>query len=67
MQTNYKPVEVSSAIAFLSLIAALCIVGPLSTIWAVNTLFGTSIAFTFKNWAAVLTLWFFARNKITLN
>lgn len=59
--------ELSSAITFLLLLAALCIVGPLSTIWAVNTLFGTSIAFTFKNWAAVLTLWFFARNKITVN
>jgi flagellar biosynthesis component FlhA len=28
---------------------------PLITIWAINTLFGTSIAFSFVNWFA--TLW----------
>ena len=28
--------------------------GPLMTIWALNTAFGLSIAFTFKTWLAVL-------------
>ena len=29
---------------------------PLATIWALNTLFGLSIAFTLKTWAAALVL-----------
>mgnify|MGYP001020483051 CR=1 FL=1 len=38
-------------------IAVLCIVfGPLAGIWALNTLFGLTIAYTFKTWLAALVL-----------
>ena len=36
------------------LIIALVIFGPLVTIWALNTLFGLKIAFTFWTWLAML-------------
>jgi hypothetical protein len=37
----------------ISIILA-AIFGPLITIWAINSLFGTSIALSFANWFAVL-------------
>jgi len=38
-------------------IVVLCIVfGPLAVIWALNTLFGLTIAYTFKTWLAALML-----------
>lgn len=44
-------------IAFaLLLILGLIVVGPLITIWAVNTLFGLGIAYTFWTWLAVVWL-----------
>lgn len=38
------------------LIVFLIIAGPFMTIWALNTLFGLSIAYTFTTWLA--TVWF---------
>lgn len=43
---------VSFVLGFL----ALAILWPLVIIWAVNTLFGFGIAYTFINWLAVLVL-----------
>jgi hypothetical protein len=41
----------------LALIAiALIILGPLATIWALNTLFLLSIAYTFETWLATMIL-----------
>jgi len=34
------------------LIVAILVVTPLLTLWVLNTLFGLSIAYTFKTWAA---------------
>lgn len=38
------------------LVVAMIIGFPLVAIWAVNTLFGTTIAYTFTNWFAMLFL-----------
>jgi hypothetical protein len=35
---------------------ALIIIGPMFTIWSLNCLFGTEIAFNLKTWAAVIWL-----------
>lgn len=41
--------------AILALIVGLFIIGPILSIWAVNHLFGTTIAINFWNWVA--TAW----------
>lgn len=41
--------------ALTVLIVALIAIGPLITIWALNTLFGLEIAYSFFTWAA--TVW----------
>jgi uncharacterized membrane protein YphA (DoxX/SURF4 family) len=41
-------------IAAIVIVAAL--VTPLAAIWALNTLFGLAIAYTFKTWLAALVL-----------
>jgi hypothetical protein len=38
------------------IIICLCIFGPFLTIWAINTLFGLAIAYSFKTWLAALIL-----------
>lgn len=44
-------------ILWLALIIALIIIGPLATIWSLNTLFPVlDIAFTFETWCAALIL-----------
>lgn len=43
------------ALIFL-LIAGLMIVGPIATIWSLNTLFGLEISYSFKSWVAVAWL-----------
>ena len=40
---------------FALLVVALIAIGPLITIWALNTLFGLGIAYSFFTWAA--TVW----------
>jgi hypothetical protein len=37
-------------------IVCMAIIGPLFTIWSLNTLFGLEIAYSFKNWVAVVWL-----------
>ena len=44
------------ALLGIVLIVVLVICSPFAAIWAVNTLFGTVIAFTFKTWCASLIL-----------
>lgn len=44
----------TSAAALLILLVFLIIIGPVLTIWSLNTLFGTGIEFTVTNWLAVL-------------
>lgn len=45
-------------VLFAVLILALVALGPLATIWAWNTLFGTvhAIAYTLETWAAVVII-----------
>lgn len=38
------------------LLVVLFLLSPLATIWAVNTLFGLGIAYTFKTWLAMFLL-----------
>lgn len=40
----------------LGLMALFLIFGPIFTIWALNTVFGTEIPMTFKTWCAVVWL-----------
>ena len=43
-------------ILFVVAVIALIVFWPLAAIWAVNTLFGFAIAYTFENWLAVIVL-----------
>jgi len=47
--------KVMMLLGALCLIVTLIAVGPLITIWSLNTLFGLGIAYTFWTWLA--TLW----------
>jgi len=49
--------------ALLILILALIVIGPLLTIWALNTLFATGIEYTIKNWAAMVVLGMFVQAR----
>ena len=51
--------------ALLVLILALIVIGPLLTIWALNTLFATGIEYTLTNWAAVVVLGMFLQARVT--
>lgn len=43
----------------ITLAAAIIIVGPIATIWALNTIFLLSIPFTFKTWLAMVVIGMF--------
>jgi hypothetical protein len=43
-------------ILFVVAVIALIVFWPFALIWAVNTLFGFTIAYTFWNWLAVVVL-----------
>jgi hypothetical protein len=48
-------------------VIALIVFGPLAAIWAVNTLFGFAIAYTFENWLAVVVLTaFFGKANVNI-
>ena len=51
-------------IGFGVLILLLIIVGPFITIWALNTLFGLGIAYTFWTWLAMICLGLFFNGNI---
>lgn len=54
-------------IGIVLLFFCLIVLGPLLTIWALNTLFGLSIDYTFKTWVATLLLSMaFGKTKIHL-
>jgi hypothetical protein len=57
-------IKIIVAFAVIILIIA---VGPLLTIWAVNTLFPTvAIPYTLETWFAVVVLGAFMRSKVSL-
>lgn len=43
-------------VAFVAIIIGLIIVGPFLTVWALNTLFGLNIEYSFSTWLAVIIL-----------
>lgn len=61
----------SDLVWFVPLVLAIVVIGllwPLAIIWAVNTLFGLGIAYTFINWLAVLVLTVsFGRANVSVN
>jgi len=57
-------IKIILAIAVIILIIA---IGPLLTIWAVNTLFpAVAIPYTIETWFAVVVLGAFMRSKVSL-
>jgi hypothetical protein len=46
------------------LVVVLAIFGPFVTIWALNTLFGLGIAYTFWTWLAMVVLGMFLNARI---
>lgn len=45
-----------SDLLVIAIVAAVIIGGPLASIWAINTLLGLAIAYTFKTWLAAFIL-----------
>jgi hypothetical protein len=55
-------------IFWLIVIVALVAIGPLLTIWALNTLFPVlNIPYSFDTWAAIVLLGMFFRANVTVN
>jgi hypothetical protein len=53
---------------WLALLIAIIIVGPLLSIWALNTLFPVlNISYSFDTWAAIVLLGMFFRANVTVN
>jgi len=48
--------ELWKLVAVITLAVIVVAYGPIACIWAFNTLFGTTIPFTFKTWLASLIL-----------
>ena len=56
----------SKLILFGALLVAIIVLGPLFTIWALNTLFPVlAIPYTFETWAATIILGGFFKTTIT--
>ena len=56
----------AAKLAIVALAILIVIIGPITTIWAWNTLFPQlPIALTFETWTAVLLLGFFFRASVT--
>jgi len=50
----------------IAIIIGIAVVMPLLYVWALNTLFGLTIAYSFENWCAVVLLQMFFHATITL-
>ena len=46
----------STALIFVFLVIVVALLGPLFTLFAVNSLFNTGLAYSFANWFSVLVL-----------
>ena len=55
---NFNPKEYTTGVIILAAILVLIVVGlgPILTIWSLNTLFSLKIAFTFWTWLSVIIL-----------
>jgi hypothetical protein len=59
--------DVFKLIVAIAFIAFMIIIGPIATIWAVNTLFpALAIAYTLETWLAVVVIGAFFRSKVSL-
>ena len=47
---------VGLVIVALIYVVLMAIIGPFLTIWSLNTLFGFTLAYSFKNWMAIVWL-----------
>jgi hypothetical protein len=52
-------------VLWIVILLALVVIGPLLTIWALNTLFATGIEYNIKNWAAMVVLGMFLQARVT--
>ena len=48
--------DAASLVVLVILVLVIIALLPLGTIWAINTLFGLELAYTFSNWGAALIL-----------
>lgn len=51
-----KSAKIIGGVFLIGLVVILCVLAPIATIWAINTLFATGIAYTFYTWLAVVVL-----------
>lgn len=51
-----KTAKIIFGVFLISILAILLVLTPFATIWAINTLFATGIAYTFYTWLAVVVL-----------
>lgn len=59
--------KVIGLLGIIGMIIILIVIGPLATIWAVNTLFPVvAIAYTFDTWVAVVILGAFLRANVSI-
>lgn len=65
MKRNVSP---ATMIAIVIFIVALVALGPLVVIWALNTIFGLGIAYTFLNWLAMIVIMgVFGKNNVNVS
>lgn len=68
MNTLLKSLGAGGVVTFVIAIFAMTFLWPLAIIWAVNTLFGLGIAYTFWTWLAVLVLTIsFGKANVSVN
>lgn len=53
---NYSPNSAVAAVFIVLVVIVLFLMIPFALIWAVNTLFGTGIAYNFSTWLATIIL-----------
>jgi len=59
--------DVIKLILAIAFIVFMIVIGPIATIWAVNTLFpALAVAYTLETWFAVVVLGAFFRTKVSL-
>ena len=49
--------KIFGGVGILLVVAVLVLLSPFAVIWSLNTLFGLTIGYTFKNWLAVEVIW----------
>ena len=65
--TKTKTSSTAALLVWALFVIALIVVSPFVTIWALNTLFGLSIAYTIETWFAVVWLSLVSIGNIAYN